>query len=614
MSSFKKSLLLFSLPFLFSWNAYAATPSLIDEPLTNPVPTTGSEPNNLISENSVSTNPEISLYSPLSVANQKTTPSLINTAAERFFYVSTAGSNTGNGSSANPWRSIQYGVSQLRAGDTLYLREGLYQESTTFSYSGLLDAPITIEGIGNVVIDGSSLPSDKSGFVTNGRDYLLFKNLTVNNFRAAISMGPGSYSVTVDGLTADGNDYAVLVESSKKITVRNAFADHSKNAFRVFGTSQDLLFENVQAYNSKDVFSGMNPDYLNGDGFIFEATVSNVTMRNIISANHWDAGFDIKASNVLIENAETYGNKNNFKMWGKNITIKSSLSHHAKSQLRAGGTTVEGNGITVESGADVKLLNVTLADNEDHDIRIYSLGVLSLENSIVARHNLNGMLFENDGTGNFTSNRTLWQRDGEDFSNFTPSMTDFWADPLFVNREAGNYHLKETSLAVNYGAASSLSLWDLDLNPRLVGVRSDLGAYEYQDVPSPKFKGISNGDIVKGVIFVQPDRTTFPLLQSVTFSLNGGSSYTTKSNPYTWGGSKGFDTRKLPDGTYILTAVFKISKTTSQTFSVAFTVENDTLLTAFVPAATPLVTAGSNATVNTDSGRPDKRKVKKRKK
>lgn len=611
MRSFRKSLPLLFIPVFLLQNisAYAAAPQA--EEFATPMPTTGVVPEGKISAGLTMPGPEVSLDFPLSVATQETTPSYITAVLERSFYVSTTGSNTGDGSSAHPWRSIQYGVSQLRAGDTLYLREGLYQESTTFSYSGSLEAPIKIEGIGNVIIDGASLPSYKSGFATNGRDYLLFKNLTINHFKAAIAIGPGSYSVTVDGLAADGNDYAILIESSKKIIVRNAFADHSKNAFRAFGTTQDLLFENIEAYNSKDVFSGMNPDYLNGDGFILEAAVSGVTIRNVISANHWDAGFDIKASDVLIENAETFGNKNNFKIWGKNVTIKSSLSHHAKSQLRSDGTTVEGNGITVESGADVKFFNVTLADNEDHDIRIYFQGILHLENSIVARHNLGGMLFENDGIGNFTSRRVLWQRDGEDFSNFMPSLTDFWADPLFVNREGGNYHLKETSLAINYGGALSLSLWDLDSNPRLISTRSDLGAYEYQSIPTPKFKGISNGDTVKGRIYVQPNRTTFPVLQSATYYLNGAKVYNTKSNPYQWGGSSGYDTKKLSDGTYILKAVFVISKSASQTCSVAFTVANTTA----AQITTSFLSSPSLTTVlNSESGVKKKKKKRKHQK
>ena len=284
-------------------------------------------------------------------------------ASAQAFYVSKGGSNRNSGSAQKPWASIQYAVSKLQAGDTLFITEGTYSENIKLSTSGTQGNFITIEGVGQVILDGSDLTQNLPGFDTNGQDYIRFKNLTINHIAsAAIQIESGSQFIEVDGLHADGNKYAVRISDASHVTVRHAYANHSYNAFRAYGMSTDLLFEDVEAYNSKDRYEGMDPDYLNGDGFIFEREVSNVTVRNAISANHWDAGFDIKASNVLIENVTSFGNKNNFKTWGNNITIRSSLSHHAKRQLRSNGSTVEGNGMTVLDGT-VRLVNVTLVDN-----------------------------------------------------------------------------------------------------------------------------------------------------------------------------------------------------------------------------------------------------------
>jgi parallel beta-helix repeat protein len=41
-------------------------------------------------------------------------------------YVATLGSDRNDGTSTGPWQTIGYAVSQLRAGDTLYIREGTY--------------------------------------------------------------------------------------------------------------------------------------------------------------------------------------------------------------------------------------------------------------------------------------------------------------------------------------------------------------------------------------------------------------------------------------------------------------------------------------------------------
>ncbi|KKQ36445.1 MAG: hypothetical protein US54_C0067G0001, partial [Candidatus Roizmanbacteria bacterium GW2011_GWA2_37_7] len=46
----------------------------------------------------------------------------------KVYYVSTTGSNNNPGTMAAPWKTIQYGVDQLAAGDTLLVRGGFYDE------------------------------------------------------------------------------------------------------------------------------------------------------------------------------------------------------------------------------------------------------------------------------------------------------------------------------------------------------------------------------------------------------------------------------------------------------------------------------------------------------
>ncbi len=490
----------------------------------------------------------------------------------RIFYVAAGGSDQNGGSEQNPWRSIQQAVSNLRAGDTLLIQEGTYQEGVKFQTSGTQGAWITVKGIGNVVLEGANLIEKKHGFDTNGQDYLRLQNLTINHMIAAVHVGVGSQFVEIDGLRADGNKYAVRINTALDIIVRNAYATNSNNAFRGYGASQNLLFEDVKAYDSKDIYDGMDPNYRNGDGFVFESEVSNLTIRRATSANNWDAGFDIKASNVLIENAGAYGNKNNFKTWGNNITIRSSLSRHAKREYLSGGSSVEGNGITVVSGT-TKVIGMTFVDNEDHDVRIYSGGNLILESSLVARQNLNGALFKNSGT--FQSQRVLWYSKGLSKPNFTLGSTDLWVDPQFVNWTAGDYHLKETSLAINFGSENaSQSPYDLDRKIRIVDGRSDLGAFEYQTALPKYLDGIQQGDKVSGKIFVKPSPLQFPSISQVTYYLNGLSVYSTKSKPYMWGGLSGYDTTKLSNGAYILTVNVKISSKKTKRISIAFLVQN----------------------------------------
>jgi hypothetical protein len=60
------------------------------------------------------------------------------------YYVSPSGSDSAPGTLTQPFATVQHGVNQLYAGDTLTLRAGNYHESVTVAASGTANAPITI--------------------------------------------------------------------------------------------------------------------------------------------------------------------------------------------------------------------------------------------------------------------------------------------------------------------------------------------------------------------------------------------------------------------------------------------------------------------------------------
>lgn len=72
------------------------------------------------------------------------------------FVDASKGDDTNAGSESAPWKSVSYAVSQLHAGDTLYLRGGRYFENVYASLEGTADERITIRSYPGeqAVIDG----------------------------------------------------------------------------------------------------------------------------------------------------------------------------------------------------------------------------------------------------------------------------------------------------------------------------------------------------------------------------------------------------------------------------------------------------------------------------
>ncbi len=87
-------------------------------------------------------------------------------AADR--YVSPSGNDAAAGTLAAPWKTLGHAASQLVAGDTLFLRGGIYAERLLLSgKSGTVDEPIVIRAYDGEMplIDGASLTVATGGRV-----------------------------------------------------------------------------------------------------------------------------------------------------------------------------------------------------------------------------------------------------------------------------------------------------------------------------------------------------------------------------------------------------------------------------------------------------------------
>src|SRR5262249_5538945 len=73
-----------------------------------------------------------------------------------FFVDSARGKDDAQGKDTSPWRTIKHALKHLKAGDTLYLRGGVYREPVYCAVAGKKDTPITIRAYPGerVILDG----------------------------------------------------------------------------------------------------------------------------------------------------------------------------------------------------------------------------------------------------------------------------------------------------------------------------------------------------------------------------------------------------------------------------------------------------------------------------
>jgi len=112
----------------------------------------------------------------------------------------------------------------------------------------------------------------------------------------------------------------------------NRFDAGGKNVCQIIAISEgeNVQFENVtvrNAVNTLDAGSRDGSGYVQGDGIVAELKTANFTLRNCHAVGMGDGGFDLKTTNVTIEDSSTEGCKFGIRIWarGNNVIRRCTL-------------------------------------------------------------------------------------------------------------------------------------------------------------------------------------------------------------------------------------------------------------------------------------------------
>ncbi len=106
------------------------------------------------------------------------------------FYVATTGNDSNPGTQASPWRTIQHAADTARAGSTVNVRGGIYEELVSINASGnASEGFITLRsypGETAILDAGHFTPKDRNGVLTiHNQSYVRIEGLEIRNFRTA---------------------------------------------------------------------------------------------------------------------------------------------------------------------------------------------------------------------------------------------------------------------------------------------------------------------------------------------------------------------------------------------------------------------------------------------
>src|SRR5689334_16737720 len=186
------------------------------------------------------------------------------------YYVSTAGSDSNPGTQSAPWRTVQHAADTARAGSTVNVRGGIYEELVSINTSGnASDGFITLRSFPGetAVLDATHFtPSGRQAVLTiHNQSYIRIEGFEIRNFRTSVHrlsplgisvMGSGSHiellrnnvhhiEQTFDGRDAPGhgdNGFGIAVYGTDaKLPITDLIIDGNEVHHLKTGSSESLV-------------------------------------------------------------------------------------------------------------------------------------------------------------------------------------------------------------------------------------------------------------------------------------------------------------------------------------------------------------------------------------
>lgn len=429
------------------------------------------------------------------------------------YYVSKSGSDQNSGTKSSPWKTINYGLSKLVAGNQLVIEQGTYNEALELTSSGTKNDPILIIGSGLVVIDGINTGGD--GLILRPRvSNVQISNIKFTNLKNnwALSLYGTNDNIRIENVEiskADTGIHLTVGESGKKpdfgsVTnvIMNGLYIHDNGVGGIDCTPGPCV--GITVTNSILEKNGISSDgNFGADGFAVEVG-EDIFLENITSRNNGGDGVDIgsrtpifsqKSANVSVTNSQIYGNGlNGLKLWngGKivNTIVKSNgiaglaLIYNARYEIV--NSLLAGNGIQGRDYGAIIGYDEPVPLGKNDNLQVYFFNNIVYKNSPGADPT---GIYLGRGVSFYSDNNVWFSRNDEEIYNERDQVSYASGQRLGNNDKNSlytdpdldsNFVPKQDSNVINAGTTNfnGISAPTMDIKGKTRSNKVDIGPYE----------------------------------------------------------------------------------------------------------------------------------------
>lgn len=268
-------------------------------------------------------------------------------------------SNIFNGSKKFPYKSIQQAFDDVKEGDRVLIRTGIYFENLFLEKSGTRNKPILITAEKNVVIDGSKLNANKSISLLYIKDqsHIILENLCFKNLTATTS------KATVSGIYIEGKGENIQVE---KAIVENIHAYNKENEV---GNAHAVAFMGTDALKKISVTnSKISTCSLGGsEALVLNGNIEDFVVSNNVIAHIDNIGIDFIGHEGICQN-KNFDFVRSGKCFLNKITRVSTEGNYAyeKGDFSAAGIYIDGGANIIIESNEISECNIGIEVASEH--------------------------------------------------------------------------------------------------------------------------------------------------------------------------------------------------------------------------------------------------------
>ena len=338
----------------------------------------------------------------------------------------------------------------------------------------------------NYAVRAQGAPYTGSGYggavaATGGMALILYNDITSNYGTRAEGSGYGG-GVYVSGGTMYG-----IAGNTFKTNIATAHEEGYGGGVAISGTNA-FLYENTIAYNGACVDTPWTTGGTNGaGGGIYAVQSTALLLGNYIHHNvaaqvniglgggvYVDSSTTLLDRNTILDNLASLGSIS--RGGGIRLTVNAVFS--VTNNIIARNMAYENaSGIGVASYSSGAIAHNTIAENLYGDgvgIHVASVSHVTLTNNIIVTQTV-GIQNAGHPGSTVSATHTLFEANGTDYGAGVTSSSEI-AGPALLRSD---YRLRPGSNAIDQGLPMVGVTHDIDLDPRPVGIASDVGADEY---------------------------------------------------------------------------------------------------------------------------------------